>query len=375
MSSSSLSKKLVLLGFIVVLLVAVPLTIFMLQRQQEIRSRAAPSTTLSFSPTTQSTTVGQQISFDIMLDPGTNQVSFLKLAINYDPVKLAKGDDGLKANGAVFPSTLEGPTFATNAASITLSIGADPTKVITTKVKAATISFTALATTSSPTQITFGNATQVLSIASSDTASENVLVLSSTTPGSVTIATSVSTGSTAPTPTPTPTPTTTPSSSSTSSQGTSQAISQAPVPICSSLTTDTPGTGTAPFTVIFTATGSNPNGTISKITFNFGDNAIQDVTQAGGLGTSSISAQISHTYTVSGTYTASAILTDNKGAINTTSCTQKIIVGASGLAKISPTITPQTTAMAKPGPKETLIGIGGIATVLSIIGAVLLFAL
>jgi len=80
--------------------------------------------------------------------------------VNIDPIDAAQCDN------------------TTGTASISLSIGADPTKAITTKTKIATLQLQATGTTS-PTSpnITFDLAnTQVLSIASSDQIDENVLL-------------------------------------------------------------------------------------------------------------------------------------------------------------------------------------------------------
>src|SRR5476651_2096878 len=108
------AKKLFLFGFIVVLLVGIPVTIFLLQKQTEVRSRAAKATILNFTPDSTATTplqkqVGDTIPLDIMVNPGTNLVSFVKIEINYDPDKLATAAAAFQANTSAFPSVLEGP--------------------------------------------------------------------------------------------------------------------------------------------------------------------------------------------------------------------------------------------------------------------------
>lgn len=200
-------KKILLLGFIFVLLVAIPLTVYILQKQQELRSRAVAATKLYFSQpsqtnelTTLQKTTGDTFSLDIIVNPGTNQnqVSFVKLNIYYDSQKLDVVGDKLKTNEAAFPATLEGPTYSSGNASVTVSVGADPAKVITSTTKLATITLKALAPTNATTTSIAFTGSQVLSIASSDQPSENVLV-GSGTPLSLTI------GGAAATPTPTPT--------------------------------------------------------------------------------------------------------------------------------------------------------------------------
>ena len=75
-------KKLFLIGFVVLLLVGIPATVYLVQQQQEIRSRAEKATNLSFQPESSVGTpivkaIGQDIPLDIMVDPGTNLVSFV----------------------------------------------------------------------------------------------------------------------------------------------------------------------------------------------------------------------------------------------------------------------------------------------------------
>lgn len=379
-------KKLILVGIIVVLLAAIPLTVYFLQQSQETRSRAQKATTLYFSTPGQLTStaslqknVGDTVPLDIVMDPGTNQVSFVKMTISYDATKLSTESGGIKQNDATFPSVLEGPVYTDGTISMTLSIGADPTKIVQTPSKIATLTFKAKAVTNStPTSVKFiDGETQVLSVASSDEPSENVLA--STRPISIAIAAgSGATPSSSPSPTTSAVPTT-PQIANTN-------------PACSSLTLDRAPSGTAPFAISFTANGTDADGTISKVTFNFGDGPVQDVTQSGGVGTKNVSAQISHTYTNPGTYQASALLTDNRGGVSSNTCTQSITVtakptspaGAGGTPGTNPQNPAATTApttagvqptLAAPGASDTMLQIGVIGTILSIIGALTFFAL
>src|SRR3954471_10323760 len=127
-------KKIFLGGFIAVLLVGIPLTVYLLQQQQEVRSHAEKSTNVSFSPDSSQTTplqknVGDVIPLDITINPGKNLVSFVKLEIQYDPEKLATDSaNAFQANNVVFPSILEGPVYSAGKISVTLSVGPDPTK-------------------------------------------------------------------------------------------------------------------------------------------------------------------------------------------------------------------------------------------------------
>lgn len=216
MSIFSSYKKFFLLGFIIVILVAIPFSVYLAQQTQETRSRATPSTTLSFEPAQTSVEVDKTLTLDIVLDPGVgqtaNQVSFVKLSIKFDPKKFTTIEGSLVENKEppnTLTSVLESAAYdnTLGTASISLSIGADPTKVVTTKTNIATLKLKALSTTTSdnPSSITFTPApdTQVLSIASTDGTSENVL--STTIPATATINPASSPSN--PTPTSSPTPT------------------------------------------------------------------------------------------------------------------------------------------------------------------------
>lgn len=370
-------KKIILLGIIVVLLATIPLTIYLIQKQQETRAGAVASTTLSFSPTSSQASpiqkaVGDTFDLDIMMDPGSNQVSFIELALTYNKDKLMVTGNELVPNANVL-STIAGPVSTPGNISITLSIGADPTKVIQTITKIATISFKALATTeTTATQVQFGGTTQVLSRAPTDQYNENVL--STTSPAYIAIAA----GTTTPTPTATSSPAPT-----TGNQ----------LPICDNLNVDRTTSGTAPFSIAFTANGRDSDGTISKVSFNFGDGPVQDVTQAGGIGTNSVSVQIAHTYRNPGTFQASAIFTDNNNAVSTasSSCGQTITVtgGAGGPAPTSQvtvvpqpsstptaTLTPTVIPLVTPtGPGHQVIAVGIAGVILTILGGFLFLAL
>lgn len=359
---SFLSKKILLFGIIFTLLVAIPITMYLLT-QGETRQKisAVRATKLFFTPESVSTSVNQTFDLGVTVDPGTNQISFVKLLINYDATKLATAGAGFSPNTSALPGVLEGPIYTPGKISVTLTVRADPTSVIQTQTQVGTVTFKAIADTAGiPTQITFDaldNQTQVLSIASADLPSENVL--SSTSPASVVIGASTLTPTAAASPTPTsgtPTPTSRANQS----------------PVCTALNVDRAATGDVPFSITFTAVGSDTDGTISKVTFNFGDGPVEDVTQSGGIGTNSVSAQASHTYNSPGTYTASAIITDNAGGVSSgTTCTQIITVNE------APTPTPlvPTPTLAPSGPGDSVVSIGVIGAILTVLGAILFFAL
>lgn len=212
----SFKKIIIIFGLIGIVLVAIPLTIFLVQKRQNIQQKAAASTTLSFSPASTSISAGQKANLDITVDPGNNYVSSVKLEITFDSLKFS--NPVFTANTEAFPEILSGPAITQGKVEVILAVGSDPTKVIQAPTKVGVFSLTANSTSSVSTPIAFGPNTVVLSAAPQDSPSENVL--STTIPASVEIMTTspnlTLTPTSTPSLTPTPTPTITPVLSPTS---------------------------------------------------------------------------------------------------------------------------------------------------------------
>lgn len=390
------AKKFFLIGFVLLLLVGIPVSIYLVQQQQETRSRAEKSTNLSFQPESSvgspiTKSIGQTIPLDIMVDPGTNLVSFVKLEIQYDPDKLATAAGAFQVNSAVFPTILGGPVYQPGKIIVSMSVGTDPTKAIQTKVRAATLTLKAVQNTvaDTPTLVTFSVNTLVTSLGPNDQASENVL--SGSTPATIVVA---SGGSPQPTEPPVPTdvipttvvPTTAVPTTAvpTTAVPTTALPTDVPTvvptepvpttvgntaPVCTALTADTTS-GTAPLAVNFTANGTDADDTVIKATFNFGDGQVSDVTSGGSLGTNSVNVQLAHTYSTAGTFQATAILTDsNNGVSETTNCAQTITVSGAGAVNTA------TPTIAASGSTEVLMGFGAIAAFLMVAGAMIFFLL
>jgi hypothetical protein len=375
-------KKILAIGFIFVLLVAIPLTVYLVQQQQKTKSSANPTTNLSLSPLTKQVNPGDLATFAVNLAPGGNQVSFVKLTIIYDPSKLKKGGDGLKvitwtgASGATVPQVLQGPTDNNRGTiTMTISVQGSPQDVISADTQIASVTFdTSQLTNNDSTTIRIDKLTsQVLSINSSDQFNENVLSQA----GQATI----TTGAPAPTATPTggpaPTATLTPTATPTGGPAPTAAV-VATGPICTSLTVDSSVQGTAPYTVNLTANGQDSSSAINNVAFNFGDGQTQNVTSSAAMGINSISVLQSHTYNNPGNFTATAVLTDNAGSVSSIgNCNVAINVNNGALAE-APTATPTVTStpleQVQSGPKE-LITFGSIGAIITVIGVVLLLAL
>ncbi len=385
-------KKLLLLGFLAVLLAVIPLTVFFLQSQTKTKSHAEKATTLFFALPGQTTavstpiqkSVGDVFNLDIVINPGTNQILVTTLFITFDKTKLqlvTDQDRGLvpKLLGSAsqtegFSNILAGPAYTDTTASITLT--ANAINVLKSTQKIATIYFKAIADAPS-TQIAFDpNKTNATS-----TVDPEINVLKSDpTPATIVI---VAQGA----PTVAPPLPTLPSSGNVGI-GTS-APSSNQIPICTGLNVDRQTTGPAPFSITFTANGNDPtlNGTVNKVTFDYGDGPVQDISQGGGIGNKTVSVQVAHTYNNPGTYTAKAILTDNSNALSkATDCVQTITVipgsgGSVGIGTtgtppsliVTPTNTPTPKPM-KPGPSQQIMGIGIVGIGLTLLGGILFFS-
>jgi Mg-chelatase subunit ChlD len=188
------TKRLALIGLLIILAIGIPLTLYIFNKQQEIRSRAENSSVLSFSPTSQESTplktnINQILPLDIMINPGTNAVSQIKLEILYDQTKFEiTGDAPFQPNPSSFPQIVEAPVFTPGKMTVAISIGTDLSKVIQQTTRVGTLNLKAInntITTETPTSVTYGPNTQVLIIGPSSASGENVL--SSTLPAIITI--------------------------------------------------------------------------------------------------------------------------------------------------------------------------------------------
>ncbi|MGH7246380.1 MAG: hypothetical protein ACREGI_05625, partial [Candidatus Levyibacteriota bacterium] len=111
-----MAKRFLLLGFILVLLLAIPITIFVLQSQNATQTNihAAAASTLSFAPPSDPVTVSVPFDVGVWVDPtsgGTvttgNSVSFAKVIFTYDGTKLKMNSFNLVGS----LTALQGPTF------------------------------------------------------------------------------------------------------------------------------------------------------------------------------------------------------------------------------------------------------------------------
>src|SRR3989304_2758490 len=128
-----LTNKYFILGNLLLLLISIPLTLFFIARQQELRGRAAPSSRLSFSPENPSTsTQCQSFSVDIMIDPGSNIVSLVDFYLKYDPTKL---DVSQIKESDRFPTVVRPASVSSGESKSFVSVGTDVSRAVQTVAK------------------------------------------------------------------------------------------------------------------------------------------------------------------------------------------------------------------------------------------------
>ncbi len=171
-------KKASLLVVVLLMLVAIPATVFLVGRNQELRKRAAPATSLSLTPSSINKKVGDVFSVEVTIDTGPNQVVAAELHLVFDPTKL---EAQTITNGSLFPNILASGIVDRGTASITVG-AASATKPVTGTGATAVVKFKALDKTDAPISIRFAANTFVGSLGEG---SNNVLT--GTTPASVTI--------------------------------------------------------------------------------------------------------------------------------------------------------------------------------------------
>lgn len=171
-------KKILQLATGMLLLVAIPVTIFVAGQRQEIRKKAAPATTMAIAPPTVSKKVGEVFTMEITIDTGENQVVAAEIHISFDQAKL---EAQTITNGSLFPNILASGTVQPGGASITVG-AADAKQPVRGTGTIATLKFLAKENADSPTSIKLGSNSFVGGLGEGATN-----VLAGTTPASVTI--------------------------------------------------------------------------------------------------------------------------------------------------------------------------------------------
>jgi len=191
-------KKIVLIGISILLFLSIPVTVFYVGQQQELRKKAAPATSISLAPATIVKAVGDTFSVDIVVDTGGNQASMVSVALQFDPAKLEAQSI---TNGSLFPQIYTQGEIAAGTASIIVGIEHNA-KPVTGNGTAAIVRLKAKEATTSPISLQFGPTTRVTGFGES---TPDLLV--SRTPATIIIGSSGPTlggGSTNASPTPIP---------------------------------------------------------------------------------------------------------------------------------------------------------------------------
>lgn len=169
-----------------------PVGIYLVGQRQELKSKAAPATTLAVTPATVAKKAGDTFTMEITIDTGENQVVAAELHVTFDPTKLEAQSIN---NGTLFTNILASGTVESGAASITVG-AANAKEPVKGAGTVAIIRFKAAAKTDSPTAVKLAQNTFVGGLGEG---AVNVLV--GTTPATVTITEDVQTASPTPTPT------------------------------------------------------------------------------------------------------------------------------------------------------------------------------
>ncbi len=171
-------KKIILILVSLLLLVALPATIFLVGKKQELRKKAAPATTLSLAPANFTKKAGDEFTIEVKIDPGVNQVLTTELHLTFDVTKLQALSI---ANGPLFPNVLSSGVVESGAASITVG-ATSATSPVTSPGTVATLRMKALDKTDAPTSIRFAGTSFIGALGE---ASKNALIGSS--PATITI--------------------------------------------------------------------------------------------------------------------------------------------------------------------------------------------
>lgn len=376
-----LANKYFIFGNIFLILLAIPLTLFFVKKQQETRSRAAASTILYFVPDSISTTTAcQSFTTDVTVNPGENEIAIVDIYLTYDSSKL----ELLQITpSSSFSDVIRQATISSGKADISLSVGGNIANTAKTITKVATLSFRPVTASTVPVVVSFdATKTRVLNGGATAADAPYTNLLANTRPANINITQSdtCTGGGTGGTPTPTSTTAPTPTTAATTPTPTTAATTPTPTlganvsPVCTDFSISPSATGTAPFSVLLTAKGNDPDGLVAKTTFNFGDGQVQDVTT--GMNLKSVTVQTNHTYNAGGTFNSTVTFTDNRGAISQ-SCSKTITASGSGVTS-TPTKAPTPTTSSSGGtvvtatPIPTIAPTGSIGTTIGIIGAVVL---
>src|SRR3989344_7158135 len=187
-------KKILLLGSLILIILAIGVTVYLSQQQQEIRTKAEKSTTLSLIPASQSVTQGNEVILDVYLEPGTNQVNFAEFSIKFDANKVSPINNGFQLEDGSTLNFISQPSISSGTIHLALGTGYNPENLIKIRKKLGILSLKINNTAGLGESQVYFDSVQVRSAGPNDSFKENVF--SSANPATLRIVT--------PTPTPSP---------------------------------------------------------------------------------------------------------------------------------------------------------------------------
>ena len=226
MDSEFSRKKALVFGVLLLVFLAIPVTIYNALQVQENRTRAEKATVLSLMPSSQTAKANDQINLEININPGINQVDYVKMVINYDPDIFDSSSTSFTLEPASNFQYTADNTSSNGQIIITLDVGSNPTDTVRSPQKIGTLSLAVQdkGLSAGETQVIFNEVlTEIRSIGSTDVYHENVL--SSTDPATIIIEATAS-----PTLSPTPIPSITSTPTPTLEPNVTPTIS--PTPVC-----------------------------------------------------------------------------------------------------------------------------------------------
>ena len=200
-------------GF-VILVIIIGATYYLTQQKQDIRKKAAPATSLSFTSSSTTPKVGETFTLNIITDTGTNTVSAAEILIKFDP-SLIKVNSITAGDFFVGGNTIS-DSINNNTGTAQITLLASPTNPISGTGTVAVINATTLKAGSNT--FSFDQTTKMSGVGEGSTNIINRLTpltitintVATTTPTNTPTITPTTTPTSTPTDTPTTTPTTTP---------------------------------------------------------------------------------------------------------------------------------------------------------------------
>lgn len=164
--SETIKKKKIFVSisflFLVLVLFIVVFQVQKKEKPQEIRIKAVPSTTLSFSPASLTKGLGETFTLNVIINTGENAVSAAEIHVSFDPDKLScqniiKGD--------FLPNVLLEGTINQGQGRASITLGSQPANPKKGSGNVAILTFKTLALTgASPAIVEFTSETQAAAV-------------------------------------------------------------------------------------------------------------------------------------------------------------------------------------------------------------------